>query len=486
MDMDERQNLDRMFHPKAIAVFGAVLDPGKYGRMNIMSLLQYGYGGKIYPIHPDGGEACGLKVYRTLMEVEGRVDLAKVCVPASMVTQVLRDCLQRGVAGAEIQSSGFAETGDPGDAELQEEIVRISQKGIRIMGPNCFGTYCPKSRITLPPGFDFSKESGPVALISQSGGVVVDFAQEARMAGISISKAFSFGNGCDLDAAKLLDYLLEDQDTGYVGAYIEGVADGRKFMKALQALAVKKPTLIWKGGVTPAGKRSVQSHTGSLSGDAQVWQGLLTQAGALMVEGLEELVETMTALVHLRRTGRNIAIVGPSGAVGVFSSDLAYRWGLKLPSFRPETQKKLKEWFKTPGNSLINPVDTGSPILDLKILVPVMEEVLAREPVDCLIVVLQFHQLGVLRRMVSLIEGLPVPVLGEYLEGLLQASLQIKRHTGKDIVVAFHNRANLPTDLDIEGTCRSFRLRYHAEGVPVYSSTERALRAIRNRANLKI
>ncbi|MFC1822337.1 CoA-binding protein, partial [Thermodesulfobacteriota bacterium] len=113
--------------------------------------------------------------YRSLGEVKGPVDMARVCVPAGKVPEVLRECISRGVAGAEIQSSGFAETGEDAGRELQEEIVRISGEGIRILGPNCFGTYCPKSGITLLPGFDFSRSPGPVAVIAQSGGAVADF-----------------------------------------------------------------------------------------------------------------------------------------------------------------------------------------------------------------------------------------------------------------------------------------------------------------------
>ncbi|MFC1822338.1 hypothetical protein ACFL9T_06490 [Thermodesulfobacteriota bacterium] len=279
------------------------------------------------------------------------------------------------------------------------------------------------------------------------------------MAEIAMSKAVSFGNGCDIDAATLMDYLLDDPETDYVGAYIEGITDGGKFMKALRALAAKKPTLIWKG--------------------------LIKQTGALMVEGLEELVDTMTALVHLRRKGKRVAIIGPSGAVGVFSSDVAHSFGLSLPAFQSETQKMLKRWFKTPGRSRNNPLDTGAPTLDHRILTDVMQEVLLREPVDCLIVVLQLHQLGVLRPVVARMEGLPVPELGEYLEGFLRASVKMKNRTGKDIVAAFHNRANLPTDLETEGSCRLLRLRYNAKGIPVYLSVERALRAIKNSANFR-
>lgn len=485
MDAQIRQRLERMFHPRAVAIFGAVHESYKFGHMIIQSLLKYGYQGKIYPIYPGGGEVFGLRVYHGLEEIRGPVDLARICVPAEKVPDVMKDCLRHGVAGAEILSSGFAETGETSGLRLQEEVVGLAQKGLPVLGPNCFGIHCPKGGLTLLPGFDFSTESGPVALISQSGGVAVDFSQEVRMAGFGVSKVVSFGNGCDLDALELLDYFAGDPDTRYIGAYIEGVRDGRRFAQILKDLTPKKPVLVWKGGLTPPGSMSALSHTGALSGEASVWKGLLSQTGAVAVDGLEEMVDTMTALVHLRRLGRNVAIAGAGGAIGVFSGDLAYRWGLNLPTFGPATQKKLGRWFSEPGSNVSNPLDTGSPVLPLEAITDMIEGVLANEPVDALILVLLFHQLTVLVKTFAEMDGLPWETLEDYLDKLLEAIVRVRGQTKKDVVMVIVNRANLPSNEDLEGMYRVLRLRCYAKGVPFYPTIERALRAIRNSSKVK-
>jgi acyl-CoA synthetase (NDP forming) len=422
-------------------------------------------------------------VYCGLEEVEGPVDLACICVPAAGVPEVLHECLAHGVAGAQILTSGFSETGDPEGIALQKELAEIASRGIRVLGPNCFGAHVPRGGITLLPGFDFAKDSGPVALISQSGGVATDFGHEARMAGFGVSKIISFGNGCDLEAVQLLEYLADDPETGYVGAYLEGVKNGSEFRCVLGRLTRKKPVVIWKGGLTPLGGRAAMSHTGSLGGESQVWDGVLAQAGAIPVQGLEELVDTFTALVHRRRPGRKIALMGGGGAVGVFSSDLAHRWGLEIPTFTLKTQERLRRWLPTPGNSVANPLDTGTPVLPLDVFARLTEEILVREPVDVLVLVLHLHPLGVVLPEFMDMDGLPVPPKGAYLDQVLEVVDRLKESNGKDVVLVLENRANRVQDLDIEGIYRSMRLRFQRRGIAVFPTTGRALRAIRNAAS---
>lgn len=475
----ERNRIDQMLHPRGVAIFGAVHEPGKFGHMILQSLLRYGYGGRLYPIHPGQGEVFGHKVYPALAKVPGPVDLACVCVPAEAVPTVLRECAARGVAGAEILSSGFSETGTSGGKALQEEITNISREGLRILGPNCFGAHCPRGGITLLPGFDFSKESGSVAFISQSGGVATDFGHEARTAGFGLSKVLSFGNGCDLDAAALLDYFLGDSETKFLGAYLEGVAHGRRFMEALRAFTAKKTAVIWKGGLTPFGSRSVQSHTGSMGGEAQIWGGLLAQAGALPVEDLEEMVDAMTALSHLKGQGRRIGLVGGGGAIGVYVSDMAYRWGLEIPTFSTETQEKLRRWFPTPGNSMANPVDTGSPVIPSEAIGGILGQIVRKEPVDILVLVMLIHPLGVVRPTFMAMDGFAWPTLEEHTGAALDSIVALRGETGKDVVLVMENRAGLPEEVGLEETVRAARLRYFERGIPVFSSVKRALRAIR-------
>ena len=247
----------------------------------------------------------------------------------------------------------------------------------------------------------------------------------------------------------------------------------------------RKPVLVWKGGLTPPGRKSALSHTGSLSGEAPVWKGLLAQTGALAVEGLEEMVDTMTALVHLRRSGRIVAIAGAGGAIGVFSGDLAHRWGLELHGFDTQTQRRLAKLFPEPGSNIGNPLDTGTPVVPVEAIIDMIEAILTNERVDVLILVLLFHQLTVLVKTFAEMDGLPWQALEAYLDTLLDAIVSIRGRTGKDVVMVIVNRANLPSNAELEGIYRVLRLRCYAKGVPFYATVERALRSIRNASRVR-
>ena len=324
MDADKIQKLDRMFHPRGVAVFGGVTKPGSFANMILTSLITYGYSGRVYPVSRSGGAVAGLSVLPDLGAVDGPVDLASISVPAEAVPEILEQCLSHGVPGVQIHTSGFAETGLSAGIKLQEQIEAAARRGLVVVGPNCFGLHSPAGGVTLLPGFDFSKTPGDIAMISQSGGIANDFGHDAVAAGLKISKIVSFGNGCDLEAVSLMEYLAQDNDTRFIAAYLEGVRDGRRFLEAVRAVSSKKPVIIWKGGLTPLGARATLSHTGSLGGEAAIWQGALTQAGAIQVSGLDEMVDTLIALSYFNRRGRRLALAGGGGAIGVFSSDLEF------------------------------------------------------------------------------------------------------------------------------------------------------------------
>ena len=479
MTEQERQQLDRMFHPRGMALFGGVATVVSFGRRFMDSQRLYGYRGAIYPISEKGGEVSGIKVYKHLSEVPGPIDLAALSVPARAVSGILRDCLKNNVAGVQIHSSGFSEMATAEGIALEAEITEIAAQGLRVVGPNCFGLHCPKGGFTLLPGYRYAKESGPVGLFSQSGGVAGDFGYEARDRGLGLSKLISYGNGCDLGALEWLDYLADDPDTEIIAAYLEGVRQGPRFLELLKKVTSQKPVVIWKGGLTPLGSRATISHTGSLGGQARIWQGALKQAGAISVQGLEEMTDALVALKYLRNQGKRIALMGGGGAIGVFSSDLAYRWNLEIPPFSPETQKRLRTYFPVPGNSMVNPLDTGTPVLPRETIETLCREILTREPIDTLVVILLLRPLEADMPNFSRLNGLEPPPSGSYFEGLLPGLVRLKEETGKDIVMVFENRAYLQEDVFVEGVSRKIRGLYQQAGIPVFANAERALRGIR-------
>ena len=472
--------LDKIFAPRGVAVFGGINKPGAFGNLIALSLMRYGYPGKLYPISSKGGKLNGHTIYKRIEDVDGPVDLASISVPAKFVPDILRSCLQQGVAGAQIHSSGFAEMGSPEGIALQKEVAAIAREGIRVVGPNCFGIHSPRGGITLLPGADFSKTPGSVAMLSQSGGVATDFGYEARFAGVHLSKVVSFGNGCDLDAITLLDYLSTDPETDVIAAYLEGITDGHKFLETVQRVTRQKPMVIWKAGLTPPGNHATQSHTASLAGDANIWEGVLRQGHAIPVQGLDELMDALVALKYLKKPGPRIALVGGGGAIGVFSCDLSHRSGLRLDHFSAETQRRLRQFYPTPGNSMQNPLDTGSPVVPVDVIENSLEIILESEPIDILIMVFLIRPLEVEVRSFMEMVGVPAGPPGAYLEGMLPVLERLKKKSNKEIITVFENRAMTVADVGVEKTSRIIRKAYQSHGIPVFSNVERALRGIRH------
>ena len=159
-----------LFYPKSLAIIGASAEPTKFGNIILSAIKEIGYGWEIYPVNPEGGEIQGMKVYPSLKEIPGEVDFAIISLPAPLVVSALEECLRKGVQGVAIITSGFKETGSPEGRNMEEELSRIARQGIRILGPNCFGVYCPESGFTIMPGHNFSRKTGTVGIFSQRGG----------------------------------------------------------------------------------------------------------------------------------------------------------------------------------------------------------------------------------------------------------------------------------------------------------------------------
>ncbi len=299
MQAKDHELLHRIFHAKSLAIIGASLDTTKFGGLFLKAVLDFGFKGTLYPVNPQGGQIRGIRFLRDIAELPYGIDLAALCVPREYVISALEACLEKGIAGAEILTAGFKEADDTIGPRLEDEIGRIAAKGIRIIGPNCFGIYCPGSGLTILPGNEFSRQSGPVGFISQSGGICADLGQIAKGDGIDFSVMVSYGNGCDLNAPELLEYLTVDPDTRIIGAYIEGVIDGRALLRSLSGATRHKPVVMWKAGFGEAGTRAASSHTGSLAADESVWSAVMRQANAIPADGLEDLVDKIMMFLCL-------------------------------------------------------------------------------------------------------------------------------------------------------------------------------------------
>jgi len=346
-----------IFYPKSIAVVGALRDPNSFGARAIKTVIDLGYPGKLYPINPKVDGILGLKVYPSVTQVPGPIEFATICVPAHAVPKIMEECVEKGVKAVHIYSAGFSETGTQEGRKLEEDVVEIAKKGdIRVIGPNCEGIYCPESKVSTFSGS--SGDVGSVGFFSQSGGHAMNLLIQARVLEICFSKVVSYGNACDLDGADFLEYFAEDPKSNIIAMYIEGVKDGRRFFDLLKNIARKKPTLIFKGGVSKAGARAAESHTGALAGSSAIWDAVFKQTGAVKVSSRDELANTLLVFLHqLRPSNRKVAFINAGGGNSVFAADTLEQAGLEVPTLLPNTIKELRQFIPIPGTSLKNPLD---------------------------------------------------------------------------------------------------------------------------------
>ncbi|HXF50348.1 MAG TPA: CoA-binding protein [Dehalococcoidia bacterium] len=349
--------LDYLFHPRSVAVVGASTSGGPGGFVE--SIQEMGFSGALYPVNPKATEINGLPCYPSLRDVPGEVDYVISSIPAHLVPQMIEDAAVKGVRTIHFFTAGFSETGDEERAALERRILeRCRELGIRVIGPNCMGLYVPASGLSFMPGMP--KEPGTVAFISQSGANAGDFCRTAGARGVRYSKVISYGNGADLREIDFFAYCAEDPDTEVIAAYIEGVKDGRRFLEVLRYAASRKPVVILKGGRTDAGGRATASHTGSLAGSLQIFDAVCRQAGAVRVDTMEELVDTVTAMRFLKSLpGPGVAIVGGGGGHSVLAADEVASAGLDVPVLPDHIQRKLMEFTPVAGTSVRNPVDTN-------------------------------------------------------------------------------------------------------------------------------
>jgi len=334
--------LRHLFSPESIAVVGASRTPGKMGYDIVRALVESPFSGAVYPINRDGGEVLGLAAYTSLHQTPTVPSLALVVVPSDDVVQTLRDAAAAGVRIAQVLSSGFGETGRDGqraEAEISELAV---SSGLRIVGPNCVGTYSARA------GFGWttraSYEPGGVSFVSQSGGLAYDLLLRGEDQGLRFDNVVSVGNCVDVQVADVLRYLAGLESTRAVGMYIEGVPNGRDFIDAAREAVATTPLVILKGGRSAEGSRSVGSHTGRLAGEYRLWQAAFRDVGAIEVRTMESMMAVLAAVASrpVGVRGNGVAMLGNGGGATVLAVDRCAELGLAVAAVEPGSLERLR------------------------------------------------------------------------------------------------------------------------------------------------
>jgi acyl-CoA synthetase (NDP forming) len=462
-DFDE---IDRIINARSLAVVGASGSPGKFGNMHLLSQKFIGFDGPMYLVNPREKEILGEPAYPDLSSLPEVPDLVCLTIPAHRSLEVLRDCARLGVRGVIMIAAGFKEIGEEGRV-LEAEALGLARKGgFRIVGPNCFGIYNPRNGLTLTPGFDFSRTPGDVAFISQSGGFSVHLAREGQSLGIRFSAVISYGNAADLNEADFLRYFARDPQTSIIAGDLEGSSDGRDFADALREASAVKPVLLWKVGKHDSSRRAVATHTGSLAGASRIWEAVLRQAGAIEVSGIDEMLDVLVALKTLGPNPvKRLLISGGGGGIGTYGADLAEAEGLQVPPPADDSLAKMQSALSRMGAVAGNPLDIGMPLIPLQEFEGAMREAALNPTTEVLIF--------------DLAVNFALPIVSE--DGLQKAcEILIKAHreSGKPLAVVLYSRACDPGNLTLEGMLREMRQMLLDNGVAVFSSMPRAIKAI--------
>jgi len=452
-----------VFEPRSIAVIGASNDATKFGGQTYSVMKARNFRGRLYAVNPGATRVDGDPAYARVQDIPEPVDMAIVAVAAPHVVRSIADCAEKRVRAVQILTAGFRESGSDEGARWEDQIAQIAREtGMRIVGPNCFGIYSPSSALSLRPGPDFPSEGGPVGVLSQSGGLASFLIRKAIGLGVRFSKVVSYGNACDLNETDFLSYFESDEQTRIVGAYIEGVRDGRRFFEVARRTALRKPVFVWKGGLTGLGSRAVTSHTASLGGSKQVWEGLVRQTGIIPVVGIDEMIDLMVGFLHLPGfRGRRVCVVSGGGAITVEACDALDPVGLSMPEFSEETLQAIRSLLPATGNSVRNPLDTGPPVFLLPTARPILEAVAASDRIDAVIV-----QHEVIVR------------LPDFAEETAQVVPSVREASGKPFVVTMPAPTTSTDSMQVEETRRRYRERYLERGIPVFDTLQCAVRTL--------
>lgn len=356
--MAEKTSLDALFKPTSVAVYGAsTTNPHKLGNTLLRNALRSDLA-EVFAVSPSAGSVEGLT---TAASLRHPADLALISVPERAVEAAVDDAATAGVRCAVVLTSGFGETGDDGKAVERRIVRRAARSRMRVQGPNCMGVVSHLGGDRWLNGSYFwsiALRPGPISLLSQSGAFGGMFLSEVAARGLGFKRFASLGNAADLDETAMLEWLADDDETGVVALFAEAISGGRRFVDIVREITSERPVVVLKSGRSAAGTRAAASHTGSIAGGHGAVSAALRRAGAIEASSSDEFFDVLTAVSSAQPALRSlrVAVVTVSGGPSVLAADEAERLGLALPAMSHSTVRRLRAVI--PGFAATgNPVD---------------------------------------------------------------------------------------------------------------------------------
>jgi len=349
--------LKNIFNPNSVALIGASDRKDSVGLGIARNLLKGKR--KVFFINPNKKKILRKKSYSKITDLKEKIDLAVIAVPAPVVFKVVKDCVEKRVAGIIIISAGFGERGEEGRKEEEKIKKLLREENIPFIGPNCLGIISPgvKLNASFAPSTPLK---GEIAFVSQSGALIDAVIEK----GFGFSRLISYGNEAGLSLIDFLRFLKKDKETKVVILYLEALKKekGKEFIEVARELTRKKPVLALKGGKTVKGSKAARSHSGSLAGNEKIYSTAFKKAGIFEVDNLEDLIDLARGFSVSGKSKKGLAVITNGGAPGVIASDWCQKLDLKMPSLSDKSKKEIKKISQK--INLINPVDILGDALD--------------------------------------------------------------------------------------------------------------------------
>lgn len=387
-----KQDLHDLFYPKNIAVIGASGTKGKLGWNVFHNLIDHNFRGELYPINPWAETIQGIKAYPSISDVKAPIDVAIVLVPASITSEVVKECCDCGVKYVIVESAGFAEMGEAG-RQIEEDMVAITKPcGCRILGPNCSGVINTHCSMVQSIGIVDALSQGNIGLISQAGVCAAGMLWGLRHV-MDFGIVATIGNKLDINETDMLEAISMDDNVDIISMYLESVKGERRFIDVAKRITKTKPIIVLKAGRTEAGRKAVASHTASMAGNDTIYEAIFKQAGIIRARDYEHMFNLTRAISKQPLPEKEgVFIITYAGSLGVISADAIIDNEMRLSELEPELKERLRDLLPEYVGGM-NPVDyTFS--MDAETVRRTIEIGVESEDVGSFIVVLQAEVLG--------------------------------------------------------------------------------------------
>jgi acyl-CoA synthetase (NDP forming) len=456
MDTQMPSRLDRILRPRSVAIVGVSPEPGHMGASVLANLERCHFAGDIHLVSRSRKEFNGRQCTPSIDELPHGVDVAVLVVPQNAAVDAIVACGRRGVGGAIVFASGFAEVGDDGRADQERLAAAARGANVMMLGPNCIGMCAFGVGAALT--FEFNVEpptpgaTPKIGMVAQSGAIAAIMRMGFLAKGLGVTFYISTGNEADLTAEDFLGALIDDDDTQVAALFVEQIRRPRMFLElAKRARARGKPIVVMHPGRSQRARISARTHTGALAGDHAMMTALLRHAAVVVVDTIEELVDTAELLARCKPPENGPGVITNSGAIKGFALDFAHSVGLDIPALNAATIDTLKSVLP-PFASLDNPLDITAMVLRDLTLWPRTAQALLADP-------------GIGSLCLSMVAGSP-----KYAMDKANALLPVIGNVGKPSVIAvLGDEAPVPPE---------FLAAFREKGIPVFRSPERALRAL--------